>query len=105
MKRTLTIERNQGGVWVSVVFMMDRVVRFEEPIKLEVLRGCTEVDKDALNGKADFCMLNLTSGAVTNVVDAKKVRGELARVKRCLEDLESEVVVLDNSIEEALFGD
>jgi len=50
-------------------------------------------------------VLNLTLEAVTSVADAKKVKRELARVKRCLEDLESEVVALDNSVEEALFGD
>ena len=105
MRRTLMIKNDKQGVRVSVTFVMAKAVRFEGPIKLEVLQGFTKTDEDALKGKADFCTLDLVSEVVKSVVDAKKVKGELARVKRCLEDLESEVVALDNSIEEALFGD
>lgn len=105
MSRVLMIKNDEKGVHVSAVFTMSKVVRFKEPIRLEVLRGFTKADEDALKGEVDFCTLDLASEVLRSVVDVKKVKEEWVRVKRLLEDLESEAVTLDSSIEETLIND
>jgi len=104
MDRVITIKNNKEGVRIEVVFTMDKAVRFKKPIKLEVLQGWSEVDKNVLKGKVDFYALNLTSEAITSITDVEKAVEELVGIRRLLVDLELEAAAKDSSIEDALFG-
>jgi len=103
MKQDLTIKSNRVGVQFTVSFTMDRQIRLKEPIELEVLRGWSEEDRDALKGRVDFCTLYLRS-EVKDVAAAKKAKEELVSVKRLLKSLESEAMLLDDAVEVTLLS-